>query len=326
MNAVRTLALAAAVALAGTGAAHAQAENYPNKVIRFIVPFPAGGGVDFVARAVAQRLSDSFKQQVIVENKGGGSGRIGAESVARSEPDGYTILIGSPAETIVATAAGLKLSYDPRKDLVPVTLIGETPLVIAVHPSVPVNSLSELIAMAKAKPGSIDYGSPGVGSSMQFAGAMLELIGGIQLQHIPYKGAAPAVTDALGGQVPVIIVGSPPVIPHAKAGKLKVLAVTSDKRSPTLPDTPTVAELPGYEKYRFTNWMGVFVAARTPQPIIDRLASEIARISKDQGTREALMTQGVEGMGLSPAEFQAFLDEEFRRYATIAKERNITVE
>lgn len=320
------LLVAATAVFASFGVAHAQTGAWPGKVVRFVVPFPAGGGVDFVARTVAQRLSDTLKQQVIVENKAGGSGRIGAESVARSEPDGYTILIASPAETIIAPAAGQKLAYDPRKDLVAVALIGETPLVIAVHPSVPANTLPELLAMAKAQPGKLDYGTPGVGSSMQFAGVMLELIAGVELQHIPYKGAAPAVTDALGGQVPMLIVGSPPVIPHAKAGKLKVLAVTSDKRSPSLPDTPAVAELPGYEKYRFTNWMGVFVAAKTPQPIVDRIAAEISRIAKDPGTREALMTQGVDGMGLGPSEFATFLDEEFRRYAAIAKERNIKVE
>ena len=326
MKASWKILVAALAVFAGIGTAQAQTPAYPTKVVRFIVPFPAGGGVDFVARTVAQRLSDSLKQQVIVENKSGGSGRIGAESVARSEPDGHTILIASPAETIIAAAAGQKLTYEPRKDLVAVTLIGETPLVIAVHPSVQANNLKELLALAKAQPGKLDYGTPGVGSSMQFAGVMLELIAGVQLQHLPYKGAAPAVTDALGGQIPIVIVGSPPVIPLAKAGKLKVLAVTGDRRSPTLPDTPAVAEMPGFEKYRFTNWMGVFVPAKTPQPIVDRLATEISRIAKDPSTREALMTQGVEGMGLSPSEFARFLDDEFRRYATIAKERNITID
>jgi tripartite-type tricarboxylate transporter receptor subunit TctC len=321
--------LATAVTAALTfacGAALAQPGSYPTRPIRIVVPFPPGGGVDFVARTVAQRLGDSLKQQVLVENRSGAGGRIGAEAVARSAPDGYTLLMASPAEVVVLSALGQKLNYDPRRDLLPVTLAGEAPLVIAVHPSLAAKSIPELIALARSRPGKVGFATPGAGSSMQFAGAMLEIIGKIDLTHIPYKGAAPALSDALGGQVPVLIVGIPPVVQHAKTGKLRVLAVTGERRSSALPDVPAVAELPGFAGYRFTNWMGVFVAAKTPAPIVERLNMEIARIVREPATREVLAAQGVEAAGFSIAEFEAFLDSEARRYATIARERMIAVE
>lgn len=326
----RSLAAPATLLLSlGCGAALAQQQQpsaYPAKPIRIVVPFPPGGGVDFVARTVAQRLGESLKQQVLVENRSGAGGRIGAEAVVRSAPDGYTLLMASPAEVVVLAAVGQKLSYDPRRDLQPVTLAGEAPLVIAVHPSVPARSIPDLIALARKQPGKIAFATPGAGSSMQFAGAMLEILGKIDLAHIPYKGAAPAVSDALGGQVPVLIVGIPPVVQHAKAGKLRVLAVTGDRRSTALPDVPTVAELPGFAGFRFTNWMGVFAPARTPAAIIDRINQEIVRIVRDPVTRDVLAAQGVEAAGLSVAEFEVFLDSETRRYATIARERMIVIE
>jgi tripartite-type tricarboxylate transporter receptor subunit TctC len=324
---LHVLAMAATAALTfACGAALAQPGSYPTRPIRIVVPFPPGGGVDFVARTVAQRLGDSLKQQVLVENRSGAGGRIGAEAVARSAPDGYTLLMASPAEVVVLAALGQKLNYDPRRDLLPVTLAGEAPLVIAVHPSLAAKSIPDLIALARSRPGKVGFATPGAGSSMQFAGAMLEILGKVDLTHIPYKGAAPALSDALGGQVPVLIVGIPPVVQHAKAGKLRVLAVTGERRSSALSDVPAVAELPGFAGYRFTNWMGVFVAAKTPAPIVERLNMEIARIVREPATREVLAAQGVEVAGFSIAEFEAFLDSEARRYATIARERMIAVE
>ncbi len=320
------LAVAGLVLAVAPDAAFAQPAAYPSKPIRIVVPFPPGGGVDFVARTVAQRLGESMKQQVLVENRSGAGGRIGAETVARSAPDGYTLLIASPAEVVVLPALGQKLSYDPRRELQPITLAGEAPLVIAVHPSVTAKSIPELIALARAQPGKIGFGTPGAGSTMQFAGAMLEILGKVDLTHIPYKGAAPALSDALGGQVPVLIVGIPPVVQHAKAGKLRVLAVTGERRSGALPEVPAVAELPGFAGYRFTNWMGVFAPAKTPAPIVERLNQEIVRIVREPVTRDALAAQGVDAAGLSVIEFEAFLDSETRRYATIARERMIVAE
>jgi len=318
--------LIAMFAVVFAGLAIAQPAAFPTKPLRIIVPFPPGGGVDFVARTIAQRLGETLKQPVLVENRPGASGRIGTEAVARSTPDGYTLLLASPAEVVVLPALGQKLAYDARRDLQPVTLAGEAPLVIAVHPSVPAQTLTELIALARSQPGKIGFATPGAGSSMQFAGAMLEILGKVDLVHVPYKGAAPAMADTLGGQVPVLIVGIPPVVQQAKAGKLRVLAVTGERRSPALPDAPTVAELPGFAGYRFTNWMGVFLPAKTPMAIVERLNGEISRIVREPAVRDALLAQGVEPAGLSIAEFERFLDAESQRYSTIARERKIKAE
>ncbi|MEI6720155.1 MAG: tripartite tricarboxylate transporter substrate binding protein [Betaproteobacteria bacterium] len=323
MNALKTLGTCVSIAAAFAIASPAQAQAWPEKQIRVVVPYPPGGGVDFVSRAVAQRLGEVLKTTMVIDNRGGASGTIGADIVAKSAPDGYTFLIASPAEVVVGPIVGQKVNYDPARDLVPVTLIGETPLVIAAHPSLPAKTLQEFIALAKAAPGKYSYGTPGTGSSMQFAGESLNALAGISVVHVPYRGAAPVVTDLLGGQVPIGIVGMPPTVPHAKSGKLRILAVTSEKRSSAMPDVPAVAELPGMKGYRFTNWMGVYVPAKTPQPVIDRLAAEIAKIVREPAMREKLLSQGVEPVGDTTAEFAAFLKAEFDTYSKIAKDRNI---
>ena len=311
-----------AAALVST--AHAQA--WPSKPIRAIVPYPAGGGVDFVTRTVAQRLSEILKQPVVVENRTGASGTIGADVVAKSEPDGYTFLVASPAEVLVGPIAGQKTAYDAEKDLLPVTLIGETPLVIAAHPGLPAKSLGELIALARKEPGTLSYGSPGGGSSMHFAGESLNAIGGTDIQHIPYRGAAPAVTDLIGGQVRVGIVGMPPTVAHAKSGKLRILAVTSDKRSAAMPDVPAASETPGFREYRFTNWMGLYVPAKTPGAVVERIAAEVGRIVREPEISAKLLAGGVEPVGNTPAEFRAFLDSERATYSKVAKARGIRAE
>ncbi len=301
----------------------AQAQAYPNKQIHLIVAYPAGGGLDLVARVVAQRLSEAFNQQVVVENRAGASGSIGADAVARAAPDGYTLLMASPAEVVVGPAAGQKTPYNPETDLVPVALAGETPLVLVVHPSVPARNLAEFAAYAKSQPGKLSYGTPGNGSSMQFAGESFKAGTGAFIVHIPYRGAAPAINDLLGNQVSMAIVGMPPVVGHAKAGKLKVLAVTTQKRSPLMPDVPAVAELKGMADYQFTNWMGVFAPAKTPAAIVERLGAEIARMMQESATRKRLLDAGVEPLGLQGSEFAAFLKSERQRYAQVAKERGI---
>ena len=317
-------AVAAALTLGAATAAHAQA--WPTKQVRVVVAYPAGGGVDFVARTVAQRLSEELKQSVVVDNRVGASGVVGTDSVIKSDPDGHTILIASPAEVLVGAISGQSAPYDAARDLAPVMLIGETPLVLVTYPGYPAGALAEAIALAKKEPGKHAYGSPGNGSTMHFAGESLNAQAGIDLLHIPYKGAAPAINDLLGGQVPMAIVGMPPVVPHAKAGKLRVLAVTSEKRSSTMPDVPAIAELPGFKGYRFTNWMGVYVPAKTPPQVIERLASTLGKIVREPAIRQRLLSQGVEPIGNSTTEFAAFLDAERATYGRIARERGIRVE
>ncbi len=299
------------------------AAPWPDKPIKIVVPYPPGGGVDAVARTYAQRLGEVLNTNIIVENRAGASGAIGADLVAKSSPDGYTLLIASPAEVVVGPIAGQKVPYDPKKDLKPVSLIGETPLVIIANPSVPAKNITEFITLAKANPGKYSYGTPGGGSSMHFAGESLKALAKIDMLHIPYRGAAPAVADTLGGQVPIAIVGMPPTIAHAKAGKLTILAVTSEKRSQTMPDVSAIAELPGMKGYRFTNWMGLFVPSKTPNDLVSKIAVTTAKIVREPAIREKLISLGVDPIGNSPQEFSEFLNQEFITYSRIAKERNI---
>lgn len=311
--------LLALLLVSGTAAA----QTWPAKPVRVIVGYPAGGGHDFTARVVATRLADLLKQPFVVENRPGASGTIATDGIAKGPADGYSFIVASPAETVVGAVAGLKMAYDWEKDLAPVTVIGDTPLAIAVHPRAGVSTIQELLASAKRNPGKLSYGTPGSGSSMHFAGESLKTLAGAFIVHIPYRGAAPAVTDLLGGQVEVGIVGMPPVVGPHKAGKIRIVAVTSEKRSAATPDIPAMAELPGFQGYSFTNWTGVFMAAKTPPAIIERLASEIGRIVKEPGVREKLLAAGVEPLGLPTAEAVKFFEREKATYVKIAKARNI---
>ena len=314
----RALVLAALCASTG-----ALAQAWPAKPVHIIVGYPPGGGHDFVARVVAQRLGENLKQSFVVENRTGASGVIGTDYVAKSVPEGHVFLVASPAEVVVGPLAGQKTPYDPDKDLAPVALIGETPLAIAIHPSGPAKNIQELLAYARRSPGKLSYGTPGSGSSMQFAGESLKAIAGVFIVHIPYRGAGPAVADVLGGQVQIAIVGMPPVVAHHKSGKLRIVAVTSEKRSAATPDIPAMAELPGFAGYHFTNWQGVYAAAKTPKAVIDRMAAEISNVVREPAMRERLLAAGVDPLGLGPAEFTAFLARERDTYGRIAKARNI---
>lgn len=301
----------------------AAAQTWPSKPVRVIVGYPAGGGHDFTARVVATRLAEILKQPFVVENRPGASGTIATDGIAKGPADGYAFIVASPAETVVGAVAGLKMAYDWEKDLAPVTVIGDTPLAIAVHPKAGVSTIQELLAVAKKSPGKLSYGTPGSGSSMHFAGESLKTLAGAFIVHIPYRGAAPAVTDLLGGQVEVGIVGMPPVMGPHKAGKIRIVAVTSEKRSAATPEIPAMAELPGFKGYSFTNWTGVFMAAKTPPAIIERLAAEIGRIVKEPGVRDKLLAAGVEPLGLPTAEAVKFFERERTTYVKLAKARNI---
>lgn len=299
------------------------ADAWPSKPIHLIVAYPAGGGLDFVTRAVGQRLSEGLGQQVIVENRSGASGSIGADAVARSAPDGYTLLMSSPAEIVVGPAAGQKVPYNPGTDFAPIALAGETPLVLVINPAVPAKNLAEFIAYAKANPGKLNYATPGTGSSMQFAGEAFNAGVGTQIQHVPYRGAAPALADALGNQVPMAIVGMPPTVGAVKAGKLRAIAVTSQNRSTVMPDVPAVNEIKGMGDYRFTNWMGLFAPAKTPPAILERIGAEVAKMMQESVMRQRLLDAGVDPQGMRGAQFAAFLKAERQRYDKVALERGI---
>jgi tripartite-type tricarboxylate transporter receptor subunit TctC len=307
-------------------AATAHAQDWPTRAVKVVVPYPAGGGHDFASRVVAQWLADNLKQPFVVENRSGASGTIGTDHVAKSAPDGYTFVVASPAEIVVGPTAGMKVPYDWQKDLAPVTVIGETPLAVVVHPSVPVKSMQELIDYAKKNPGKLSYGTPGLGSSMHFAGESLKALGKIFIVHIPYRGAAPAVQDLIGGQVEMGISGTPPMVGPHNSGRVRIVGVTSAKRSPALPDIQAVAELPGFAGYNFTNWTGVFMAANTPPAVIEKLASSIAQAVKDPAVREKLLKAGVDPLGLPTPEFVKFLHREHATYEKIAKARGIKIE
>jgi tripartite-type tricarboxylate transporter receptor subunit TctC len=299
------------------------AQDWPVKPVRVIVGYPPGGGHDFTARVIAVRLSELLKQQFVVENRSGASGTIATEGIAKGPADGYAFIVASPAETVVGAIAGLKMNYDWERDLAPVTVIGDTPLAIAVHPSVPVKTIRELLAYAKSNPGKLSYGTPGSGSSMHFAGESLKTYAGVFIVHIPYRGAGPAVADLLGGQVPMGIMGMPPVVGPHKAGKIRIVAVTSEKRSAATPDIPAMAELPGFAGYSFTNWTGVFMAAKTPPAVIERLATEIGKVVKEPAVRDKLLAAGVDPLGLSTPDAVKFFAREKETYLKIAKARNI---
>jgi tripartite-type tricarboxylate transporter receptor subunit TctC len=303
----------------------AVAENWPDKPIKLVVPYPAGGGVDSVARILGLQLSKILGQQIIVDNKSGASGAIGAHFVVTSPPDGYTFLLASPAEVLVSPIAGQSMPYDPNKDLVPVALAGETPLAIVAHPSVAPDGLAALLKNPAEPSRKRSYGTPGAGSTMHFAGEALKAGTGLGWLHVPYKGAAPAVNDVLGNQIDIVIVGLPPVIPHIKSGRLTALAVTSLKRSPVLPNVPAVSEFPKMEGFRFTNWMGVFAPVGTPDAAIERFGRAVEEAVKDPSTSKRLLEAGVEPNGVRGAGFEKFLAEERNRYQDVARRTNVKV-
>jgi tripartite-type tricarboxylate transporter receptor subunit TctC len=314
------LALAVACVAATPGFA-----TYPDKPVRMIVPFAPGGATDVVARSLAARLSQIWNQPVVVENKPGAGGNIGADTVAKAPADGYTVLLASPAEIVINPHLFAHMPYDAARDLAPVTKIAAAPLVLVVNASVPVQTVAELIAYIKSQKGGVSYASSGTGGPQHLAAEQFRLMTGTNLVHVPYKGGAPAVNDLLSGQVPMFFAGLPPALPHVKAGKLRALAVTTSTRWPGLPDVPTVAEsgLPGFN---IENWQGIFVPAGTPPEIIDRLARDIATVAAEKDFAERLTAQGAAPATMSPAEFAMFVRSESAKYARLVKESGAKVE
>ncbi len=308
--------LAAAVAIAASAAnAQTPAATYPAKQIRVIVPFPAGGPTDAIARAIGQKLNETWGQAVIVDNRPGAGGNIGTELAAKSPPDGYTLFIGTVANAINQSLFA-RLPFDFVRDFAPVTQNYVTGLILAVHPSLPVTSVRELIALAKARPGELSYSSSGVGGTPHLAGELFNSMAGVKMVHVPYKGSAPAMADLLGGHVQLTFDNMLSVLPQVKAGKLRGLAVTLTTRSPLAPELPTIAES-GLKGFEVKSWNGVVVPAGTPKEIIARLNTEIVRILRQPELREKFLVQGVELVPTTPEEFGAFIKQDIAKWAKV---------
>src|SRR5580765_6143162 len=307
-----------AFALAALAISAAHAEVYPAKPIRMIVAYPPGGGTDIVGRTIAQKLGETLGQSVVVENRGGASGNIGPEIAARAAPDGYTVLMGNVAPNAINVSLFKNLPFDPVADFAPVSLVASTPNILVVHPSTPARTVKEVVALARSRPGTLNFASAGVGSSSHLAGELFRILAGADIVHVPYKGAGPAMVDVLSGQVQLYFATLPAALPHVKSGKLAAVAVTSARRSPALPDLPTVAEsgVPGYEA---STWYGVLAPARAPAGAVERLHGDIVRILAQPEFRERLQAQGFDPVGSSPEEFRAFIRSEIAKWGKVVR-------
>jgi tripartite-type tricarboxylate transporter receptor subunit TctC len=313
------LQILSAFCLALTVNPHAIGQNFPAKPVRLIVPFPAGGGSDVIGRILAQKLSERLGQQVVVENRPGAGGSIGTEAAVRSAPDGYTMVLASTSEIAVNPAIYSKLSYDPLKDLTPIAMVASTPMVVIVSPSLPAKSIGELIALAKAKPGEINVASAGNGSFTHLASELFRSMTGVTWTHVPYKGAPPALTDTLGGQVQSFLSSVPSALGHIKTGRLRALAVTSAKRSAEMPDVPTIAES-GYAGFEANTWYGLLAPAGTPAPVVARLNAAANRVLAMPDVRQRLASEGGDALGGTPEQFAAFLRAEHAKWGRVVKE------
>jgi tripartite-type tricarboxylate transporter receptor subunit TctC len=320
----RTLLCASLYGIAFAPATIAQAQPYPTRAIRLVVSFAPGGGVDLVARLVGQRLADAWGQQVVIDNRPGAGGNLSAELVAKAPPDGYTIYMSS-ASIVVNASLYRTIAYDPLKDFAPVTLLVSVQNVLVAHPSLPARSVKELIALARRRPGEINYASTGSGSSGHLTMELFKSTAGISLTHVPYKAIGQTIADILSGQVSLWFPTVPGVLPHIKSGKMIALAVAGGKRSPALPAVPTVAEaaLPGFEA---TTWYPVLAPAGTPQTIIDKLNAQLIAIVNTADVQERLLAQGVEPVGSTPARLASHLRSELEKWAKVVKASGATVD
>ena len=306
------------IALAGLVAGGAFAQPYPNRVVRFISPYAPGGGTDILARVLAQKMTESFGQSFIVENRAGGGGIVGIDTVAKAAPDGYTILLGSKGPLTMNPALHSKLPYDTLRDLATVSLIGSVPAVLVVHPSLPVRSVKALISLARARPGELTFSSSGTSGTGHLAGELFAALADVKMVHVPYRGTSPATIAVLSGEVTFGFGNLVSLMPHVQSGQLRVLAVTSAKRIGAAPTLPTVAEagLPGYE---YVTWYGVLVPAATPKDIVARLSVELAKIVRLPELRDRLSGEGGEAAGSTPEEFAAYLKAEMATSARLVK-------
>ena len=305
--------------------AAAQAQNYPQQSVTLIVPFPPGGGTDTGARLLAQKLGEKWGQQVIVDNKPGAAGIVGLEIASKAKPDGYTIVMGNIGTQAINPSLYKKLPYNADTAFTPITLVAELPLVLVINPATSAKTTAELIALAKAKPGDLTYSTSGNGSSMHLAAALFENQAGLKLTHVPYKGGGPAIQDLMGGHVSMSFATVLETSGQIKSGKLRPIAVTSDKRSPALPDVPTAAEsgLPGYNSI---SWIGLLAPAGTPTLIVDKIASDVNAVLNEATLRQQFIDQGAIPIGSTPAQFKALIDTDRARYGKIIVEKDIKLE
>jgi tripartite-type tricarboxylate transporter receptor subunit TctC len=319
------VSMAAALAVAGVPGSALAADVYPSKAIRMVVPFPPGGTTDILARVAGQKLTEALGQQVIIDNRAGAGGNIGTELVAKSPPDGYTLLTDPGSTLTINPSLFSKLPFDTLKDFAPVTILAAVPNVLVVHPSLPVKNVKELIALAKSKPGQLNYASTGAGQSTHLSMELFKTLAGVDIAHIPYKGSSPALTDLLGGQVPMMFDNMPSSLPHVKAGKLRALAVSTLKRSPALPQLPTVAEsgLPGFE---VSVWFAVLAPAGTPREIVQRLNGALVKALQSPDVKQRLADQGAEPVGNTPEQFTAVLQRDLVKWAKVVKDANVKLD
>lgn len=314
-----------AVTIVFLGATTVAAQGYPTRAVRMMVPFPAGGGSDTMGRIIGGKLSERLGQQFVVENRPGAAGSIGADIAARAPADGYTILLGSTSELVQYPNVNPKIPYNPLRDFAPISLVGTIPMVLVVHPSLPVNNVKELVALAKRRPGEINFGSAGQGATTHLAVELFILLANVKLTHVPYKGSPQAVTDLVAGNVQLGIPTMPAALPFIKSGRVKVLGVTTARRASNLPDVPTLNEA-GVKGYEAALWTGILAPAGTPAAVINRLNGEIAKIVQLKDVQEALARQGAEAQTGTPQEFAAFLKSEYAKWARVVKESGIRIQ
>ena len=325
LSAFLVLPLAAGIALAPRPAtAQIAPDAWPSKPIRLILPFPPGGPTDILGRIVAERLTANLGQPVVIENRGGAGGNVGAEAAAKSAPDGYTILLVSNPLAI-SPSLYAKLNYDPQKDFAPVSLLATVPNVMVTNPLVPAQTLQEFIALAKSKPGGMNFGSGGAGTSNHAAGELFNIVAGVKLVHVPYKGVNLAMNDVLAGQIQLVVIGVPAAGPHIKAGRLRALVVIAPRRLPALPEVPTAAEA-GLPNFEVTTWYGVLAPAGTPRPIVMRLNAELVRIMHAPELKERLATMATEPATGTPEEFADFIKRETVKWGEVVRQAGLKVD
>jgi tripartite-type tricarboxylate transporter receptor subunit TctC len=319
MNSFRSSMFVLAIACCGLvwGPRGALAQGYPAKSIRVVVAFAPGGATDITARTVGAKMSEAFKQTVIVDNRSGGGGVIGADIVAKAPPDGYTVLIATPAETAILPHMQ-KMPYEPLRDFAPVSLATASPLILVVHPSLPVKSVKELIALIRARPGQLSYGSAGTGGVHHLAGELFKVTYKLDIVHVPYKGVGAVIPDLIGGHIPMTFSSMPPSMPYVRSGKLRALGVASTMRSPAAPEVPTMSEA-GASDFVATNWFAYFVPTGTPAAVVSTLNAEINRTLKQEDVKEKLLVLGLETRGTTPDELGKFVRGESEKFAKLIK-------